>query len=69
MKVQYPIVRTITIDEDVRFDIGCATGEIVGFIQGDGKIPDRFVVCDDKSGAFIKVDVGECCKFEEDVNS
>ena len=36
MKVQYPIIRNITIDKDVRYDIDYSTGEIVGFIQGDG---------------------------------
>lgn len=69
MKVQYPIVRNITIDKDVKYDIDYSTGEIVGFIQGDGQIPDKFMICDDKSGAFIKVNVGECYKFEEDADS
>ena len=64
MKVQYPIVRNITVDEDVRFDIDYCTGEIVGFIQGDGKTPDKFMICDGKSGAFIKVNVGECYKVD-----
>lgn len=69
MKVKYPIIRSITVDKDVRYDIGYSTGEIVGFVQGDKQTPDRFIVCDDKSGAFIKVNVGECYKFEEDADS
>lgn len=64
MKVQYPVVRNITIHEDVRFDIDYSTGEIVGFIQGDEKTPDKFMICDDKSGAFIKVNVCECIKID-----
>ena len=64
MKVQYPIIRSITVYKDVRYDIGYATGEIVGFIQGNGKTPDKFMICDDKSGAFIKVNVGECYKVD-----
>lgn len=64
MKVQYPIVRNITIDKDVRYNIDYSTGEIVGFIQGDKQTPDKFMICDDESGAFIKVNVGECYKVD-----
>ena len=69
MKVQYPIVRNITIDKDVRYNIDYSTGEIVGFIQGDKQTPDKFMICDDKSGAFIKVNVSECYKIEDNANS
>lgn len=69
MKVKYPVVKTITIDKDVKHGIEYSTGEIVGFIQGDRQTPDKFMICDDESGAFIKVNVGECYKFEEDVDS
>ena len=64
MKVQYPIVRNITVDKDVRYDIGYSTGEIVGLIPGNDKTPDKFLVVDDKSGAFIKVNVSECYKVD-----
>lgn len=69
MKVQYPVVKNITIDKDVKYDIGYVTGEVIGFIQGDEQTPDKFVICDDKSGAFIKVNIGECYKFEENADS
>lgn len=64
MKVKYPVVKKITINKDVKYDIEHCTGEIVGFIQGDKQTPDKFMICDDESGAFIKVDVGECYKFD-----
>lgn len=64
MKVQYPVVKQITVDKDVKYDIDYSTGEIVGFAQGDKQTPDRFIVYNDKSGAFIKVNVGECYKVD-----
>ena len=69
MKVKYSVVKKITINKDVKYDIEYATGEIVGFIQGDRQNPDKFMICDDESGAFIKVNVGECYKVEENANS
>lgn len=68
MKVKYPISFTINNNNDVvKFEY--STGEIVGFIPGNVSFPDRFMVCDDKSGAFIKVNVDECYKVEDDVDS
>lgn len=64
MKVKYPFIKNITIDKDVKYDIEYCTGEIVGFIQGDKQTPDKFMICDDESGAFIKVNVGECYKID-----
>lgn len=64
MRVKYPIVKKITVDKDVKYDIEYCTGEIVGYVSGRDDKPDKFVVCDDESGAFIKVNVGECFKVD-----
>lgn len=64
MKVKYFFVQHITVDKDVKFKIDYATGEIAGFIPGSDTVPDKFLVADDKSGAFIKVNVSECFKID-----
>lgn len=64
MKVQYPVVKQITVDKDIKFNIDYSTGEIVGIIPGNDKTPDKLLVIDDKSGAFIKVNVSECYKVD-----
>ena len=69
MKVKYPVGYNYSNSTYKGVELEYSTGEIVGFIQGDEQIPDRFIVCDDKSGAFIKINVGECYKFEEDADS
>ena len=64
MRVEYPVVKKITVDKDVKYDIGYCTGEIAGFIPGNKNNPDMFLVADDESGAFIKVKVFECIKVD-----
>ena len=52
MKVKYPISFNIINNDDIKFEY--STGEVAGFIPGDKDNPDRFIVADDKSGAFLK---------------
>ena len=68
MKVRYPVIRNIIIDKDVRYDIDYCTGEIVGLIKEDECTNDKLLIYDDKRDAFIKVNIHECRKFEEDAN-
>ena len=64
MRVKYPVITHITIDKDCKFKIDYSIGEIAGFIPGDDSTPDRFLIADDASGAFIKVNVSECFKID-----
>lgn len=64
MKVKYPIVKKITVNKDIKYDIEYSTGEIAGFIPGNKDNADMFLVADDESGAFIKVKVFECIKVD-----
>lgn len=69
MKVRYSIVKKITVNKDIEYDIEYSTGEIAGFIPGNKNNPDMFLIADDKSGAFIKVKVFDCIKIEDNANS
>ena len=61
MKVKYLISFNIN-NEDIKFEY--STGEIAGFITEDKDNPDRFLVVDNNSGAFLKVKVCECFKID-----
>lgn len=55
MKVKYPFVQHISVDKDVKFKIEYATSEIAGFIPGNDKTPDKFLVADDKVVLLLKL--------------
>ena len=64
MKVRYRVVTRIDIDKDIKYTIEYAIGEVAGFIPGNKDNPDKFLIADDKSGTFIKVNVSECYKVD-----
>lgn len=43
------------------------TGEVVEFIKGGFLSDDKFLIADDKSGKFIKVDVRDCTVINDSI--
>lgn len=64
MKVIYKVYtstyNSITGEMDVK--VSTAKGEIVGVLPGNALNPDRFIVCDDDTSKFVKVNINDCIK-------
>ena len=57
--------------EETKYEdfISWHTGDIIEFIHATLIYPDRFLIADDETKRFVKIDVRDCIKIDKDVDT